>query len=471
MKTRLIAALAVVSLATVGLAPSSAGAGNSAQRVSDAGEFEAAVEAANADPSITRIVFERHAMIELTDEVRYTGPQDLTLVGRDATLSGAAVAADTDTWNSGLFVSESAGDLTIRDLTFVDSFNNGLAVFLPAGSGEVKIDLTRVRVIDAQFHGVLIDGQSTTGYNTDDFIHPACVDPYPVDSGITVHVDVRRSAIIGAGQLVGYDISQATGCPQDFDGLRVDQGGDGDLVANLSRSNFDENLADGVELDEKGAGSVYATVARTTFNRNGDTVAILCTVPSADGGDDGLCDTDDLNQPIEDLDDGFDIDEEDNGDVNLTVQRSEVNDNFDEGMDMDEAGEGSIHATVSRTEASRNGDEGYKASEADGGDTTADIRRSTFEGAGNDQIEVESENGDGSGTVTVNVSRITSTGADGSGVKAVEDDGGAVEVTVRRSTITGNGEWGVEAAGGSGFVDVARSDLSGNVDGEVELDI
>ena len=187
---------------------------------------------------------------------------------------------------------------------------------------------------------------------------------------------------------------------------------------------------------------------------NGDTVAILCTVPTTNGGDDGLCEPDDLGQLIEDLDDGFDIDEEDAGDVILSVDRSEVSDNFDEGMDMDEAGEGSIVATVTQTEASRNGDEGYKASEADGGDNTATIDRSTFEDAGNDQIEVESEDGDGSGTVTVDLSRVTSTGAEGSGVKAVEDDGGAVEVTVSRSTLTGNGEWGVEAAGGSGFVDV-----------------
>lgn len=73
--------------------------------------------------------------------------------------------------------------------------------------------------------------------------------------------------------------------------------------------------------------------------------------------------------------------------------------------------------------------------------------------------------------MTVRVTRITSTGADGSGVKAVEEDGGAVFVTVRRSTLTGNGEWGVEAAGGSGSVDVFNSDLSGNTDGEVELDL
>lgn len=469
MKIRSVAAVA--ALAVAGLGFSAAPALAAPTRVSSESELRAAVDAANADPSITRIVFERDAVIELTDEVRYTGSQDLTLVGRGATLSGATVSPDVDTWDSGLFVSESAGDLTVQRLTFADSFNNGLAVFLPEGSGSVEIVLSRVTVTGAQFHGVLVDGQATTGYNTDDYIHPNCVDPHPVDSGGTIDIDVSRSVITGAGQLEGYDITQATGCPQDFDGLRVDQGGAGDLVADISRSNFDGNLADGVELDEKGDGDVNAVVARSTFNANGDTVAIVCTVPSTNDGDDGLCEADDLGEEIEDLDDGFDIDEEDGGDLIVSVRRSEVNDNFDEGMDMDEAGEGSVIADVSRTEASRNGDEGYKASEADGGDNTATLTRSTFEGAGNDQIEVESTDGDGSGTVTVNVSRVTSTGAEGSGVKAVEEDGGAVLVTVVRSTVTGNGEWGVEAEGGSGSVDVRRSDLSGNGDGEIELDI
>lgn len=461
MKIRFATAVVALSLAGLGLVASPAQA--AAPGVSDEDEFLAAVEEANGDPSISEIVFTPNAVIELTGEVRYTGEQDLALVGQGATISGATATPDIDMWDSGLFVSESGGDLTLQRLTFADSFNNGLAVFLPEGAGTVDIALDEVTVTDAQFHGVLVDGQATTGYNTDDFIHPNCADPHFVDSDTSIDITVDRSVITGAGQVEGYDISQATGCPQDFDGLRVDQGGAGDLVADLDRSTFDGNLADGVELDEKGDGSVDAAVDRSSFNDNGDTVSIVCTVEAFCG--------DDLGQEIEDLDDGFDIDEEDEGDLTVTVSRSEVSDNRDEGLDMDEAGEGSIVGTVVETEASRNGDEGYKASEADGGDNTADISKSRFEGAGNDQIEVESEDGDGSGTVTVTVSKITSTGADGSGVKAVEDDGGAVVVDVDRSTLADNGEWGVEAAGGSGSVDVSKSDLSGNTDGEIELDV
>jgi hypothetical protein len=468
MTIRSVVAVAALSLSAVALVASPSQA--AAPGVSNEAEFLAAVADASSNSSISEIVFAPNAVIELTTEVRYTGDQDLTLVGRGATVVGDRTA-DVDTWDSGLFVSESGGDLTVQRLTFADSFNNGLAVFLPTGSGTVEIVLEDVTVIDAQFHGVLIDGQNTTGYNTDGFIHPNCFDPYPTDSGTSIDIIVDRSEITGAGRLDGYDISQATGCPQDFDGLRVDQGSTGDLIADLDRSIFDGNLADGVELDEKGEGSVDAAVDRSSFTDNGDTVAILCTVPTTDDGADGLCTPSELNTEIEDLDDGFDIDEEDAGDLTVVVSRSEVNDNRDEGMDMDEAGEGSIVGTVSKTEASRNGDEGYKASEADAGDNTADLSESRFEDAGNDQIEVESEDGDGSGNVTVNVSKTTSIGAEGSGVKAVEDDGGAVLVNVDKSTLTENGEWGVEAEGGSGSVNVFKSDLSGNTLGDVDLDI
>ena len=70
--------------ATLGTTPAVA----ARQTVSNETELRAAVHAANSDPSITEIVFARGAVIELTDEVRYVGHQDLTLKGRNATRVG-----------------------------------------------------------------------------------------------------------------------------------------------------------------------------------------------------------------------------------------------------------------------------------------------------------------------------------------------------------------------------------------------
>lgn len=397
------------------------------------GSFRAAVDAANADPRITTITFATRATVELTDEVRFTGPQDLTINGTGATVSGASIGADTDTWDSGLFVAAGGGDLSISRLTFADSFNNGVAVFVPEGTGKIDVDLDRVVVTDAQFHGVLVDGQSTTGYNTDDVIHPACTDPYAVDAGVTIDLDVSRTVVTGSGRLDDYDFSLATGCPQDFDGLRVDQGGTGDIVGSIERSNFDTNLADGVELDEKGDGDVDVVVSRTTFDGNGDTASIECT--TGDG-----CD---LGDTLADLDDGFDIDEEGDGDLVAHVSRSTVDANFDEGLDFDEAGEGSIVVTVERVTATGNNDEALKASEEDGGDIVATISRSSFLDGGDDGTQIE------------------------------EFDDGDVDVTVERSTVTGNGNDGVkveQADDGSGSLRIDRSDLRDNDDDPVDTD-
>ena len=148
------------------------------------GSFRAAVEAANSDPNIDRIHFSDSFTIDLESEVVFSGAQDLVIEGGGSTLSGETVADDIDTWDSGLLVATGGADLTIEDLAFVHSFNNGLAVFLPEGSDDVSIELDNVFVSESQFFGVLVDGQATTGFNTDDILHYACTDPHPVDAGM-----------------------------------------------------------------------------------------------------------------------------------------------------------------------------------------------------------------------------------------------------------------------------------------------
>jgi hypothetical protein len=479
--SRPIRLLAASALAVAGVAltaqPAQASSSSSSLRVtSDAdsgpGSFRAAVEAANLDQAIDTISFEQGLHVELLDEVVFTGQQDLTIAGRNSTISGAAAAPDTDTWDSGLFVATGGGDLEIGRLTFEDSFNNGIAVFLPAGSGDVEIDLTRVIVRGAQFHGVLIDGQSTTGYNTDDVVHFACSDPYPVDSGSSIRLDVVRTEITGAGQLAGgYDISLLTGCPQDFDGLRVDQGAEGDITGSIVRSSFDENLADGVELDEKGDGGVDVVVARTSFVSNGATVEIECTAEYLASpeylaaADPEACDAGDF---LADLDDGFDIDEEDAGDLVADVSRVSADANSDEGLDFDEAGEGDIVVTVRRVDAIGNTDEAFKASEEDGGDVIVNIARSTFDTVDNDGVQVEEE---GAGSVDVVIVRTTVTGRDGDGVRIDEADAGDLRVDVARSSFVGSPDAGLrfeQADDGSGSVTIRRSDLSGNGGGALD---
>ena len=159
------------------------------------GSYARAVEDANDNDRIRRIVFNAGLTVAVTDSVVFTGTQALSVDGNGSTVSGADGDPD-ETWDGGLFVS--AGDSTsvsIRDLRFAGSFNNGVAVFVPADqSGLVRVSLRNVTVEGAQFHGVLVDAQETTGLNTDDINHENCVDPHPYDSAASLSVSLTRPA-------------------------------------------------------------------------------------------------------------------------------------------------------------------------------------------------------------------------------------------------------------------------------------
>ncbi len=414
------------------------------------GSFPWAVAQANGDPSIDTIVFEPDLDIELGEEVTYTGGQDLAIVGNASTLRGTG--ADTDSWDSGLFVSRTDASLEISELSFVDSFNNGLAVFLPASSSAVEIVLDDVTVDDAQFHGVLVDGQQTTGYNTDGFLHPSCVDPHFVDAGANISFEIRNSQILDNGRIDGFDITQATGCPQDFDGVRVDQGGNGSIFATVRDSSFDGNLADGMELDETGNGNADATVTGSDFNDNGATEPIDCTIQELCGGDFG--------EEIEDLDDAFDIDETGNGDLIVNISAmSDFSGNSDEGVDLDEAGNGSVIVELDGITANGNTDEGVKATEEDNGSIVATVRNSNLDGSEDgDNAEFEEF---GTGNVVVVFEDTTASDGDGDGLKVEEEDEGSNRTTLLRSTLDDNGGDGVQTTEtGVGNLDALIEDSS-----------
>ena len=89
------------------------------------GSFPWAVAQANGDPSIDTIVFAAGLDIELTEAVTYIGTQDLAIDGNGSTLRGAGT---TPTRGTAACSSPSATPAWISELSFVDSFNNGLAV-------------------------------------------------------------------------------------------------------------------------------------------------------------------------------------------------------------------------------------------------------------------------------------------------------------------------------------------------------
>ncbi len=386
------------------------------------GSFRAAVEAANADAAIRKIVFKRGLDVVVDSDVTYTGAQGLALVGRGSTVTASENAVPAPTWNGGLFASTGGADLRIKQLGFHDSPNNGIGVFLPADAeGTVKLILENVTVDRARFHGVFFDGQTTTGFNTDDVLHPDCVDPHPVDPAASMDISVWGSTITNNGTLAGGfntgtpfeqdGETVLTGCPADFDGIRVDDGGDGGIRGSVVFSTIDGNLADGIELDDTGAGGVSLFAAATRIHGNGET-------------------------GTDDLDDGLDIDEAGEGSLEAVLIGLSIRDNRDEGLDLDEAGDGDVVVIVRGTDSSANEDEGFKIDEEDAGNVFVKVSRSSFDDSlSQDGVDLTEE---GEGSFFGIFLQTLIQGNDGDAIDADQEDEGEGALIAIGGDFTGN---------------------------------
>jgi hypothetical protein len=278
------------------------------------GTFRAAIEQANEDSRIRTIRFaDNLAPIQTESSIEYTGSQSLRVLGRGATIEPvdsqlAEPAAEFD-----LFISSGAADLLLRDLTFQGSNLNGIFIPIPGdASGTVDVELDRVSLVDNALSGLLIDDQIS-------------------DSPASINFSMTRTNIIGNGFKPGFD---------DFDGVRVNEGGDGSILSSIRFSTVEGNAGDGVEYDERDAGDVVLRASHSSFNYNG-------TQP----------------QLPSDLEDGLDIDEAGEGSIHARLIRVEASGNEDEGIDFDESGTGDLIAHLLHVRANGNLDENIKLSE------------------------------------------------------------------------------------------------------------
>jgi len=246
-----------------------------AVNVSDEATLNAAIDMANADNSIQKIVFAKNAQISLNHPVIYTGTQKLTLLGNGAIIDGSAagsfsIADDlTASTEDGTLVFYTAADITIKKLSVMNSATRGIVVNIPddAQGDDIQVSLEKVEIRDSALYGLHIDD------NADEF------DDGDLGSVIGIELNIINSSFIGNG----------TGAI-DFDGIRVDERGEGGIHAHIIHTHIDGNGGDGIELDESGEGDVDASMKHVTLNENGF-----------------------YNE--EDLDDGFDIDEAGEGDL------------------------------------------------------------------------------------------------------------------------------------------------------------
>ena len=95
------------------------------------------------------------------------------------------------------------------------------------------------------------------------------------------------------------------------------------------------NGADGIEVDERGAGDVHVDVFGAQLTGNGSLTAL-------------------------DYDDGFDIDEYDDGSIFGQVVFSTVSDNWEEGLDFNENNAGDLRVNLLLVEANGNREEAHR---------------------------------------------------------------------------------------------------------------
>jgi hypothetical protein len=396
-----------------------------------AGSFRRAILAANATPSIERIVFFGHvSAINLKTTIEYSGAQALAIIGGGATLDGTKAAGPA-------FLATGGGGLSISGLNVRNARAEGISVQIPpSATGTIRVALLNLAIVDNLGHGVLVNDQ-------EDDSTPEDAQPNANGSPASVDVSVFNSRFVHNG----YSVS-------DRDGLRVNAGGEGDLTITVRFSQSENNGADGIEVDERGPGDVRLDMFGTRLTGNGP------FDPS-------------------DLDDGFDIDEWDAGSIVAKVVFSAASHNFEEGFDFNENNDGDLRVDMQLVEANGNGEEGIDLEEDDdfgnSGDLVTVMANIVTIGNGNGAdggLKIREKE---TGNLDVTLTNIYSAQNFGSGIFVRESSGGssvvriAGAITIRNKQSLIDDELGgghgielLESGAGDLTATVSKSNSSGN---------
>ena len=463
MSKNLSRSLLAASLAATIAAPVTAQADSMAIVKNGNDSGKGSLRAALASGATTIKIRKRVGTINILSTLEYAGEAPLTIKGKGQTVSAAG--------NFTLLAATSGADLSISNLDFAGpggfDINNRGDVGQDAGKGifiDVADDATGT--ISLSLRNVAVSGVANHGIHVSDC---SLADDCGGGSGGGGEGSTASVMI----ELVNVTVDDVGNGKFDADGLRVDERGDGDIIAHIFGSSFTNVGADGVELDEGNDGSIYSLAKFSDFSNNGaycSPSVIEAFIPDPDEGEfaesDMVLESDIPSAPYgspddrcierevslydpndegieyveefefgNDVDDGFDMDEAGEGDLISTVAFSTINDNFDEGMDLDEEDGGSIVANYVATAASGNTDDGYKHSEEDGGDNGGYVFFSSATDNGGKGFVYEEE-GEGDLELIVIASQTANNDdSDDTGIEAVQEDAGIGSLKVRFSDI------------------------------------
>ncbi|SFG42278.1 hypothetical protein SAMN04488020_102188 [Palleronia marisminoris] len=418
------------------------------------GSFRHALELAAQEREGARIVILTEGDIAVESGLAYTGQVPVEIVGR-----GQTISLDVD---ETIFDSTQGASVSITDLSFEGP--GGFSIENKSKTGGAKGISLQMRDEQAGEARLVLDTVAVRGVSGHGIHVSDCSMADQCGAGSGGAGSGSRVSIVA--ELSDVIVENVGTGAFDRDGLRIDERGDGGIRATIRRSSFTGIGADGVELDEGGAGDVIVTATDSTFSKNGfycDPEIMAQYLPDqpegefepgqmpesdipakVEGSPDDAC----IERAVEtyddgsveeyefalDLDDGFDVDEADDGSLDILVVGGEVNGNLDEGMDMDEMGAGDLVATYVGTAASGNTDDAYKHSEADDGAAIGLLSGASANDNGGVGFVYEEE---GAGDVTAEVTDVTTSGNDDgeTSLEFVQEDDGVGTVTITGGTL------------------------------------
>lgn len=422
------------------------------------GSLRAAIAAANADPAIGRIEIRPGlGVVSLATPIHYSGAQPLAIDGKGLVLDGTALAAGEPA-----FLADGGGDLDLSRLTVRNAPGTGLTVAVPSGAAGIqRLLLSDFAAEDNGSHGILVNDQAD--YFSDEF--SSSTDGSPA----SVEVSLRRTRVTGNGF-----------ASIDRDGIRLNEGGLGDLLVTMHHVLVAHNGGDGIELDERTSGSVHFDISHTEILENGN--FDLVTDPD-DGMDvDEQGDGDIIGRMVHvdgsrNYEQGIEFNENDAGDLRVDLLHVTANDNWEEGIEYEEdddiAGGGHIVATIRHVTTLRNGsadgDAGLKLREKGEGDLHAVLEQVV---ASDNLVGGIFLREDAAGSLTGSIAQALTERNDGDGIEFDENGSGDLAGAVRQSTSRDNDDAGVDAdqaSSGTGTLLVFKLTGGGNGDGDVEL--
>lgn len=413
------------------------------------GSLRAALAEAAEARGGARIVVAAEGDIAIESGLDYAGQMPIEIVGTGQTVTAAG--------DMTLFTASQGANLTITDLNFAGPGGFSIENQSEMGGGKgIFVDIREDQ--EGQFHLVLdrvgVSGVSGHGIHVSDC---SLAD----DCGAGAGGGGEGSAASIVASLTDVTVEDAGNGAFDRDGVRLDERGEGDIYVTIRNSTFTGVGADGVEFDEGNAGNVIVTSYGSTYSDNGgycDPEILEPLMPEEPEGEFEQGQMQEADIPGEitgspddacferevstyddgsveeyeigiDLDDGFDIDEADEGVLDILVVGGEVNNNLDEGMDMDEAGDGDLTGSYVNVQASGNTDDAYKHSEEDAGSVMGVVIGSSATDNGGVGFVYEEE---GEGDAMVQVMDATTSGNDDgeTAFEVVQEDDGMGELSI-----------------------------------------